>query len=385
MFKSPYQPKKMVTKIRFKNFKLFKEWQELEIKPITILMGKNNTGKTAVLKLAALVRHFLNGGSVNTIHQADIDKNNSIELGTDFSDLVYNRSHLGILELEISNDTQTIKTAISKDGILELIDNHAPIDINDFQFNEFFRVNPTINYLKYDIDYIGGIRVEPEYNYYLANDIFDKMGLKGQNTYPILIQDFKKSKQLINRTSEWYKSNFEGWEVKVIENKLSTETNYSVAISNDKLDAINIRQSGQGIHQVLPLIVRSFKIDDSPALIIIEEPETHLHPAAHGNLAERFVDSYLEDSSKRYLIETHSQNFILRMRRLIAEGKLCPKDLKIYYVDYDEDTNESELSKKIIVDEGGGVSWWPEGVFGETVIEARAIMNANINDLRNVD
>jgi len=209
------------------------------------------------------------------------------------------------------------------------------------------------------------------------------MGLKGQNTYPILIQDFKKSKQLINRTSEWYKSNFEGWEVKVIENKLSTETNYSVAISNDKLDAINIRQSGQGIHQVLPLIVRSFKIDDSPALIIIEEPETHLHPAAHGNLAERFVDSYLEDSSKRYLIETHSQNFILRMRRLVAEGKLSPDDLKIYYVDYDEDLNFSGL-QEIIVDSGGGVDKWPQGVFGESVLEARAIMNANINDLRNV-
>lgn len=56
-----------------------------------------------------------------------------------------------------------------------------------------------------------------------------------------------------------------------------------------------------------------------PTLIVVEEPETHLHPAAHGDLAERFVDSFIEDSNKRYLIETHSQNFVLRLRRLIAE------------------------------------------------------------------
>jgi predicted ATPase len=71
------------------------------------------------------------------------------------------------------------------------------------------------------------------------------------------------------------------------------------------------------------------------------------------------------------------------MRRLVAEGKLSPNDLKIYYVDYDEDLNFSRL-QEIKVDLGGGVDHWPEGVFGETILETRAIMNANINNLRNV-
>jgi predicted ATPase len=119
-------------------------------------------------------------------------------------------------------------------------------------------------------------------------------------------------------------------------------------------------------------------------LIIIEEPETHLHPAAHGNLAERFVDSYLEDKNRSYLIETHSQNFVLRMRRLVAEGKMKPEQIAIYYVDFDYEQNISNL-EDIVVHEDGSVEKWPEGVFGEAVIEARAIMNANINDLRNVD
>jgi predicted ATPase len=375
----------MVSKIRFKNFKLFKEWQELEIKPITILIGKNNTGKTAVLKLSVLVNYLLNGGAVNTIHKIKLGhENNLLECGTGFNDLVYNRSNLGIFELEISNNVQTINAVISKDGLLELNDNGTNINIENTTFSGLSYSSTATNNLKHEVDYIGGIRVEPEYNYPLNSEILKKIGIKGQNTYPILVQDFKKTKQLLNKISEWYKNNFEGWEVGVIENKLLTETNYSVVISANKIDAINIKQSGQGIHQALPLIARSFMVEQSSILIVIEEPETHLHPAAHGNLAQRFVESYLDDNNKRYLIETHSQNFILRIRRLVAEGKLSPNDLKIYYVDYDEDLNYSNL-KEINVDSDGGISWWPDGVFGESVLEARAIMNANINDLRNVD
>ena len=72
------------------------------------------------------------------------------------------------------------------------------------------------------------------------------------------------------------------------------------------------------------------------------------------------------------------------MRRLVAEGKLKPEQLAIYYVDFDEDEVASNLVA-IKVNEDGSVEQWPEGIFGETVLEARAIMNANLNDLRNVD
>lgn len=373
----------MITEIRFKNFKLFRDWQSLKIKPITILIGKNNTGKTAVMKLPILVHYLLNSEKISSFNKIKIGSDkNFIELGSDFNDLVYNRSNLGILEFEIKNDFQSINTAIGKDGLLELKENETNINIeNTNTFNCSQEVKNTLNY---DVDYIGGIRVEPEYSYSSDDSILKKIGVKGQNTYAILIQDFEKKKGLINKISEWYRNNFEGWNVDVIKNKLETETSYSIAISADNIDAINIKQAGQGIHQALPLIVRSYLNEESPTLIVIEEPETHLHPAAHANLAERFVDSYIEDNNKRYLIETHSQNFILRMRRLVAEGKLSSSDLKIYYVDYNEDMNCSSL-EEIKVDAAGGVEKWPDGIFGETVLEARAIMNANINDLRNVD
>ncbi len=75
-----------------------------------------------------------------------------------------------------------------------------------------------------------------------------------------------------------------------------------------------------GISQVLPLIIRAYKPCEKETCIIIEEPESHLHPYAHAQLAQLYFDSLALDRNKKYLFETHSQNFVLRMRRLVAEG-----------------------------------------------------------------
>lgn len=50
----------MVYRICFKNYKIFRQWQMLELRPITILIGKNNSGKSAVLKLMTVIEGALN-------------------------------------------------------------------------------------------------------------------------------------------------------------------------------------------------------------------------------------------------------------------------------------------------------------------------------------
>lgn len=374
----------MINKISFKNYKLFKEKQTLELKPITILIGKNNSGKSAVAKLPVLISNGLNGLPLNWVFKIGDEKENSVELGTDFKDLVYNRNEKSFVEFGAFNKNDSIELALNKeDGILEYKKNHEEIDISN-SFKGFLLDGIQIENLNLNIDYLGAIRVEPESDYVFYNEKSKCIGIKGQNAYPILIQNFVDGNlELIKKVSDWYKINFENWELKVIETKSVTETKYELAISNSILNPINIKQTGQGIHQALPLIVRSYMDETEPILIIIEEPETHLHPAAHGNLAQRLVESYLENSNKNYLIETHSQNFVLRLRRLVAEGFLKAQDLGIYYVDFDDEINESKL-ELIEVDEFGRVKFWPEGIFSETLDETIAIRTAQI-EKTNVD
>ena len=103
----------MVSKIRFKNFKLFKEWQTLEIKPITILIGKNNTGKTAVMKLPTMI-----AGSLNKNDWAALElETQSVRIGYSYEELFYNTDlNAEPLVFEIySNDDQIVEATFLGD------------------------------------------------------------------------------------------------------------------------------------------------------------------------------------------------------------------------------------------------------------------------------
>lgn len=377
----------MIKKISFANFKVFKTKQTIELKPLTILIGKNNTGKSAIIKLPTLIAGSLSGrfaAPLNWRNRVGEDSNNSVELGGQFKDLLYNRNAITNLELSLWGENEHLEVAISIDGFLKYQLNGEEIDLTQHKFKGFLRNGKPFNSLSLNVDYIEAFRAIPQSNYVLNNEDFDKIGVNGKNAYPILIKDFNEEGKLLKKVCKWYAKNFDNWQLEVIKIETATGTSYEIAITNEQLKAINLVNTGQGIHQALPLIVRSYMEDDEDVLIIVEEPETHLHPAAHGNLAERFAESYLANKHKNYLIETHSQNFVLRLRRLIAEGKLKQQDVAIYYVDFDAVTNRSSLTE-IPIDDGGGVDWWPKGIFNETTIETKAIYNAQQNDVKNVD
>lgn len=378
----------MINKIKFKNFKIFKNWQELELRPITILIGKNNSGKSAIAKLPTMIAGSLTGRFSMPL----IWENNGLKLGLSYEDLVYNRFVADSLEFEFSTNTETLSVALYGDRHQKLSFvkydytlNGEKLNLKNAKFKGFTNNKVKFKTLTLNYDYIGPFRELPKPNYTNNFYEFEKIGLRGENAYPFLIELSESGNPLFNKISDWYKENFEGWNLRISQIAGLVQT-YEIALENNGIKPINFVNVGQGIHQVLPLIVRSFIPTAEETLIIIEEPETHLHSAAHGNLAQRFVESYLDDNNKSYLIETHSQNFVLRMRRLIAEGLLNPKDLAIYYVDFEEDKKESSL-RLIEVDKNGRLpnKDWPEGVFNETSIETRAIYNAQLNDLKDVD
>lgn len=380
----------MFYKISFKNFKIFKNWQHLELKPITILIGKNNSGKSAVARLPTLIAGSLSGRFAAPLKWENEVGSDKISLGSEFKDLIFNKNLIHALEFEIAHQNETLQISLIGDK-----QRHNQIEIIQYSINgqEFEHFDEIKGFLpekspfkkmKLNVDFMGAFRCIPKSSYTHTLDKWKYIGKDGQNAYPILIQDFLEDSILLNKISGWYHQNFEGCKLEVLKIDTKTDISYQFAISNDSIKPINLVNVGQGIHQALPLLVRSFMPDEQPVLIIIEEPETHLHPAAHANLAQRFAESYLENRHKNYLIETHSQNFVLRMRRLVAQNKLKKTDLAIYYVDFDEIKKESSL-KEIKVDELGRVDWWPEGVFNETSKETREIYNAQLNHLRNVD
>lgn len=131
-----------------------------------------------------------------------------------------------------------------------------------------------------------------------------------------------------------------------------------------------------GIVQSLPIVISAYRTYENPSLIILEEPETHLHPAAHGELSQLLAEE--SNESKRFLIETHSQNFIMRLRCLIAEGVLNRDNVALYYVDYNEEKQQSKLVQ-INIDKNGDVENWPDKIFSDTLEEALKLRRAQNN------
>lgn len=399
----------MISKIRFKNFKLFKNWQELEIKPITILIGKNNSGKSAILKLMPLIESSLSGRFDEAINIKEI----GVSLGDFPNDIIYgNPLHRGQLEFEIIEENKEknrllkstiyIKEGVFKiknwqfdDLILEEEENYYIDESENKWFSEFRGLGlnlmidvegeksgdvPSKQFSNKDLrtDYISGFRKKAEPYYPFDEKKYEKSGLEGENLYQFLIDETQTTqKKYFQLISDWVKKHFEGWELRVDYDGHRKDLPARISLENDRLK-VNLSQTGTGIAQSLPLVIRAYKPCEKETLIIVEEPESHLHPSAHAELAQLFFKSTELDKNKKYLFETHSQNFVLRMRRLIAEGKLNSDDLALYYVDYDEDDKMSELIK-IEVDSLGKVSFWPEGIFSETLAETIGIRTAQID------
>lgn len=374
----------MIKSVSFKNYKSFKDLQDLEIKPVTILIGKNSSGKSSIAKLLLLIEDSLKTASEIPVKWTGYK--DGIELGAEFADLIYGRSRTGKLELKISDIKDSLEVVVGTEKEIPKIFSWTFKGENllgfDNKFHGFKLItkdkNLDVSSLEFNIDYIGPFRITPlrelsEVNFTAE---VDSIGYRGENAYAALLQDSLTTLQeLTSRVSDWYQNNFEGWGIQINKEKAPF---YQVEVFREKADiSINIKDVGQGISQALPLVVKAKMKSKTEELIVIEQPELHLHPAAHGNLGELFVES-INDKNKFYLIETHSQNFVLRLRRLIAEKKYSwfTKDsLALYYIDFNEESETSFL-KKINVDEKGKVDYWPDNIFNETLVETIALRDA---------
>lgn len=395
----------MIDKISFTNYKSFKDNQELDLKPITVLIGKNSSGKSAVAKLPTLLENSLSGKTADPL----LTTNNGVELGAEFRDLIYGRE-IGSLEFKLQKDTDYLFVEVTsgvKDNDLPRIRKWQYNDEVILQYNDANNnyknlitqeeLEPIFSGLNFEAilhagnvfpglvnleekgitlnaNYIGPFRKTPQRTYNsIGNTKALKVGIAGENAYQILISDYLyNDRVLLTKVSKWYQDNFAGWGVQV---NVNSRPDYKIELFRESPAKfnVNICDVGQGMSQALPLIVSAFLHRNEQLLTIIEQPELHLHPAAHGNLAELFVES-IGDGGK-FLIETHSQNFVLRLRRLVAEGKLDENSIQMYYVDYDEERNISEL-KKIIIHKDGSVEYWPENIFTESLSETIAIKKA---------
>lgn len=131
------------------------------------------------------------------------------------------------------------------------------------------------------------------------------------------------------------------------------------------------RDLGVGISQVLPVVVNC--VTNKGSMVLIEQPELHLHPRLQGDLADLFIDTAIKgDQHNTYVIETHSEHIIRRVMRRIREDRnksagetrITKGDVAILYVA--AGPNGSTVTHLRLDDEGDLIDEWPNGFFEES-------------------
>ncbi|WP_322752133.1 AAA family ATPase [Frankia sp. Cas3] len=112
----------------------------------------------------------------------------------------------------------------------------------------------------------------------------------------------------------------------------------SLALRDQRGNDLNVADVGFGIVHALPIVVECCRSE--PGIVLIQQPETHLHPALQTDMGELFLEAALrrptESSRHQIIIETHSENILLRLQEAVINKRIEPDHVGVVFIDRNE-------------------------------------------------
>ncbi|HWY05998.1 MAG TPA: AAA family ATPase [Candidatus Acidoferrales bacterium] len=212
--------------------------------------------------------------------------------------------------------------------------------------------------------YIGPLRESPKRIYIATGEAPQDVGLKGELSVDVLwVQARRKStrERLLGRVNHWMQGFGLAADVRL---KRVGGNNYSVVFEDPNTHLkVNLADVGFGASQVLPIVIEGFYARER-AMLLVEQPEIHLHPKAQGVLGDLLIDIATFEGGKTILVETHSEHVLSRIRRRISEKRISRDNVAIYYC---EPTVNGTRVQEISINSSGQYepAGLPEGFFEE--------------------
>lgn len=222
------------------------------------------------------------------------------------------------------------------------------------------------------IHHIGPLRRQPERYYLRTGGKSETVEPDGANTIQALITSASEDRMLLDHTVRHLQELelVEDFNVKPIDaNKKLYEATATIGGVESSLVDV-----GLGVSQVLPVVTMLLSAPEG-SIVLLEQPELHLHPNAQAALADLLLD-VAEKRNLQLIVESHSEHIVRRLQRRLAEASptfATPENVKMYYC---QPGDSGSTIEPIDLDRFGQISNWPERFMGDISGDLHSMLKA---------
>lgn len=374
----------MIQSLKIENFKSHLK-TEVNFSNLNLITGMNGVGKSSLIQALLLLRQSYEKDKLKTLHLVgDYYSVGSID------DAISQSAEENEILFSLNTSEKNLKLKYSFDIIKNLQDTYIKLS-NELQIGE--ELNET-NLFNAKFQYLSAFRNGPsdayKVNTYLVKEKHQISEKEGQaeliahfideyRNQDIPIPDLKYDKEdetqfikLLDQINYWMAGISKN--VKVDTEKIGSSS-YKIEYSYNRVGktatkSFSSKNVGYGISYDLPIITAILAASPGD-LIIIENPEAHIHPSGQAKLMELICKA--SHAGVQIIIETHSDHIINGALVCCNKELISNDEVKIYYFERDEEMHATK-ALDLVVEKGGRISHPPKGFFDQIDIDMQSIM-----------
>ncbi len=332
----------MLTRLAIKNFKSIGDpGIDLELRPLTFLVGKNGSGKSSVLEALALLAQSVDLG--NTLWIGNLVKYD------DPLDVVHQRDTEGSIAIVLDMVTQDTQPLSLKYEIAFREGRYHNHLMNSASEQGMARVSSAIKNRAFLLRSVRGTEMgemQPR------KPPLEWVGPQGEYLLHVLSVIFgpEGNQEIGSNIKRWA----EIFEVDELISGFTKTGNLGASYRDTKTGTkLPASSTSYGSRQVLPIIVQIFWSEPG-SIIMIEEPEISLHPQAQVDIAELLATA--ASDGKQILATTHSTFLLMGLTSAVKKKIIKPQDVVVY--ELEKGTKGTKVRKKLEMNKRGVIKGW---------------------------